>query len=113
MTSRIQIPMVFPVRRQKKLLSQYPAEVLPPSPTNPLKSNLPIQLADGTVVAWVGEWKEAVKTSLYPRRKKMFKGTTAERTRRTRDAQRAERMAGMEKRVADWREVSQNAVGWC
>lgn len=102
---------VIPRRRQKILLQKYPADLLPPSATNPVRRPRPIQWEDGTIITWKGSWKRKSETSLYSSRRLQangtyFKGTKAERDAPARKQEREERMAGMAKRIEEFRKVS-------
>lgn len=100
------VPAVIPRRRQKQLMELYPPHVLPPSPINPVKEPLPIKLEDGTIVEWTGEFTpQSTESTLYSSRKRAFKGTKAERTAPVRAKERAARLKGMEKRIAEWKKV--------
>lgn len=101
---RVHHPPTFSVRRQKQLLSLYPAEHLPPSATNPVAS-LPVQLENGTIVHWSGSWFPKKEKSVYQKINRMFKGTRAERDHLGKIKERQQRMATMEKRIADWKKV--------
>ncbi|CAK9781662.1 hypothetical protein CC85DRAFT_281602 [Cutaneotrichosporon oleaginosum] len=95
-------------RHQKLLLQKYPAELLPPSETNPIRHAPPIVWNDGTVITWKGSWKAKAETSLYASRRLQangtyFKGTKAERDAPVKKAEREERMAGMAKRIEEFR----------
>lgn len=98
-------------RHQKILLDKYPAQLLPPSRTNPVRHAPPIVWSDGTVITWKGSWKPMAETSLYASRRLQangtyFKGTKAEREAPAKKAEREERMAGMAKRIEEFRKVS-------
>lgn len=86
------------------MLEEYPGELLPPSAENPIQA-IPIELEDGTIVEWAGKWASKSPKSVYGKRRRMFKGTKAERDRAGRDQDRKERMGGMEKRIAEWKKV--------
>jgi len=103
-TFRVHHPPAFSVRRQKQLMGLYPAEHLPPSATNPVES-LPVKPEDGTLVNWVGKWFPKKEKSVYPKLNRMFKGTRAERDHNSKIKEREDRMATMEKRIADWKKV--------
>jgi hypothetical protein len=101
-------------RHQKILLEKYPAKLLPPSRTNPVRHAPPIVWSDGTVITWKGSWKPKAETSLYASRRLQangtyFKGTKAEREAPAKKAEREERMAGMAKRIEEFRKVSGEA----
>lgn len=101
-------------RHQKILLQKYAAKLLPPSRTNPVRHAPPIVWEDGTVITWKGSWKAKAETSLYASRRLQangtyFKGTKAEREAPAKKAEREERMAGMAKRIEEFRKVSQAA----
>lgn len=82
----------------------YPAHVLPPSPINPVDA-LPVQW--GSVeVKWVGEVTPKEPKSIYANRNTLFKGHKRERERPIRQKEVADRMAGMGKRIAEWKAVS-------
>ncbi|BEI85158.1 hypothetical protein CcaverHIS002_0505590 [Cutaneotrichosporon cavernicola] len=98
----------IPRRHQKLLLEKYPAVMLPPSETNPVRHAPPIVWNDGTIITWKGSWKPKAETSLYASRRLQsngtyFKGTKAERDAPARKAEREERMAGMPKRIEEFR----------
>ncbi|GMK55815.1 hypothetical protein CspeluHIS016_0208710 [Cutaneotrichosporon spelunceum] len=98
----------IPRRHQKILLQKYPAELLPPSETNPVRHAPPIVWNDGTIITWKGSWKPKAETSLYASRRLQgngtyFKGTKAERDAPGKKAEREERMAGMAKRIEEFR----------
>lgn len=102
------------VRRQKKLLDLFPASMLPPSTANPIRKPSPVRWEDGTIITWKGVWKRKSGTSLYASRRLQangtyFKGTKAERDAPARKAEREERMAGMAKRIEEFRKVSRGA----
>jgi hypothetical protein len=82
----------------------YPAEHLPPSTLNPVES-LPVELPDGTVVHWVGKWSSKKEKNVYKSVARMFKGTIAERKEAQTLKDREERLATMERRIAEWKKV--------
>jgi hypothetical protein len=101
-------------RHQKILLEKYPAKLLPPSRTNPVRHAPPIVWSDGTVITWKGSWKPKAETSLYASRRLQangtyFKGTKAEREAPAKKAEREERMAGMAKRIEEFRKAKKGA----
>ncbi|WVF65423.1 hypothetical protein IAT40_000150 [Kwoniella sp. CBS 6097] len=116
-------------RRQKQLLTWYPSEDLPASQKHtPLGmaagSSRAVEWTNGTIVNWTGrvrtksqqqqesEGAEAAvavavageKKGVYAGRKKMFKGHKDERNRAQKEADREARLAGMEKRISEWRQ---------
>ncbi|OCF35688.1 hypothetical protein I317_03212 [Kwoniella heveanensis CBS 569] len=109
-------------RRQKQLLTWYPSEDLPASKKHtpmgmPAGSSRAVEWANGTIINWTGEIKTRSTTSdeadtvvagekkgVYAGRKKMFKGHKDERNRAQKEADREARLAGMEKRISDWRQ---------
>ncbi|WVQ93096.1 hypothetical protein IAU59_000160 [Kwoniella sp. CBS 9459] len=106
-------------RRQKQLLTWYPSQDLPASKKHapfgmPAGSSRAVEWSNGTIISWTGEVRpkirqgeEAVageKKGVYAGRKKMFKGHKDERNRAQKEADREARLAGMEKRINEWRQ---------
>ena len=98
-------------RHQMLLLARNDPWTLPPSPYNPLSKTPRIQWVEkdrfeGAEVEWKGAWEEKVKKGIYNNRAVVFKGKKREREREEKAKEVAERMEGMEERIARWREVS-------
>ena len=98
-------PAAISARRQKQMRAIYPAESLPPS------AKLPSQ--PSTIMYEVGEvkWTGQVKATntphgVYGTRKRMFKGRKHDRIKPVRMQETQKRMDGMDKRIAEWRQVS-------
>ena len=95
-------------RRQKILLQSYPPFTLPPSPTNPISDPPRIAWNDGErelELSWEGDWTPKERKDIYASRRIKFKGTRAEREKPQRMKEIAERMAGMDKRIEEYRKV--------
>jgi hypothetical protein len=98
-------------RHQMILLARNDPWTLPPSPYNPLSKVPRIQWVEkdrfeGAEIEWKGAWEEKVKKGIYNNRAVVFKGKRREREREEKAKEVAERMEGMEERIARWREVS-------
>lgn len=97
-------PAAISARRQKQLRALYPPESLPPSARTPQQ---PASiLYDVGEVHWTGDVKATGKPhGVYGTRKRMFKGRKHDRLKPGRVLETKERMDGMDKRIADWRQV--------
>lgn len=60
----------------------------------------------GKVITWLGHWEPKERKGIYHNRGQIFKGTRKEREKEGRTAEIADRVAGMDERIAKWKEVS-------
>ncbi|KAK4683706.1 hypothetical protein P7C73_g6525, partial [Tremellales sp. Uapishka_1] len=97
------VPPAIPRRRQKQLAEFCWPSSLPPTSSN--EPSLPIKWHDGTMVSWAGDFKEVQSKGVYGGRRRMFKGHKHERERPAREKDIASRVAGMPKRIEEWKKV--------
>lgn len=102
-------PAMISARRQKQMRAIYPAESLPPSAKLPGQpSNIMYEVGE---VKWTGEVKATNKPhGVYGTRKRMFKGRKHERMKPIRMQETQKRMEGMDKRIAEWRQVCLQSI---
>lgn len=107
---KTELRRLIPHRVQKTLLAQHPAWCLPPSPINPIENVPSIRWDEnkytGTILHWVGEWSPKAPKGIYANRGVIFKGKRRERERDAKKEELAERVAGMDERIAKWKSVS-------
>lgn len=96
-------------RREKQLRYWYDPSSIPPSPLS-IQAGQDIQLASesGEVrsIQWAGDASLKTKKTLYEGRRVMFKGHKHEREKPERRKETEERLAGMDKRIEEWKKVS-------
>ncbi|EIW65861.1 hypothetical protein TREMEDRAFT_66229 [Tremella mesenterica DSM 1558] len=97
----------FSRRAQKKMVSRYPLRSLPPSPVVDANSTTTVQTPQGEVeILWDGDPTPKEHKTPYDGRRLRFKGHKFQRQRSQREKELSDRMAGMDKLVADWRKTS-------
>lgn len=120
-TSTVIRPRSISRRREKQLRAWYPDAYIPGLPPSSDYASTPVRIAVdgngvgvGVEVQWEGggavEVRDNGPRDLYAARKTRFKGHKHERERPERERETRERLAGMEKRIGDWKKVSAAAV---
>lgn len=96
---------LFSPRMQKVMLRRFAPDCLPPSQTNPLSNPRPLLWIDQSLIHWEGAWEPKQKRLLHEGRKVMFKGKKWTRERPAKERATKDRMAGMAKRISQYRIV--------